>query len=386
MQIKLLHLLHPNTSFSDYIVDYFETLNPRNNKYVVIKEGTGVLDFSLTKYGSFIKVIGEDKFFENIGKWTDYKAVVSYAMSPLRARLINDIPKSVKVGWVLFGYEFYENLPEIKHKIYLEETKSFLRKGIKIKLVNTVFYKKLCKLIGKRHIANELEIGFKRVDVFGVLIRQEMALIKQTLDLKFFSWKPFIIHNIKDFLGNIDVEAKCSGQNILLGNSSSITNNHLDALHFLSKQSLGDRKVITPLSYGHMEYGEKIVQYGNTLLGDNFKPLTSFLAKEDYNVVLLSCSVAIMNHLRQQAFGNIVALLWFGTKVFLNESNPVYLYFKEMNVKVFSIQKDLETNFEEALVPLSDEAISHNRTILSKIFSKEAVLEKNRQFLEALIQ
>ena len=384
---KILHLIQPDTKFSDYIIDYFESLNPGNNRYIALIKDDEVLDFSGTEYGEFIEVTTEDRneFFGVIGKWTDYVAVVSHAMCPFRAYLINAIPKSVTVGWTLFGYEFYNFFPEIKNKIYLEESRIFLTKGWKFRFVSTVFYKKLCKLFGIKHIANELEIGFKRVDVFGVLIREEAVLIKQTLDLT-YDWKPFTFYNLEGFLGKIDTRAKCSGQNILLGNSSSITNNHLEALQFLSKQSLGDRKVITPLSYGDKDYGAKIIKHGNTLLGPNFKPLTTFLNKEKYNAILLSCSVAIMNHLRQQALGNVISLIWFGTKVFFNEANPAYQYFIELGVKVFSIQKDLKTNFEEALVPLSNEVVSHNRAIILKTFSKQTVLETNRQFLDALIQ
>lgn len=386
---KILHLLHPDIKTVEYFISYFEEFHSGRNRYLAITDSDDIRD-ELVKsdYSSYIEVLQEDEssFYQLIKSWENYQAVITHAMSPFQARLISQIPLHIKVGWTLFGYEVYNFIPAIKSKILLPQSSAeFLEQDIKSKLVRTTTYQQICKIVGKRHIANVILKGLRRVDIFGVTNLKEGEFIINNLELGCIS-KQYFTYDLNTILGKIDITAKCSGQNILLGNSSSLTNNHLEALQFLSKQSLGTRKVITPLSYGNKDYGVKIIEHGNALLGSNFKPLTTFLSKEKYNAILLSCSVAIMNHLRQQALGNIISLLWFGTKVFLNEANPVYQYFIELDVKVFSIQKDLETNFEEALEPLSDEAITHNRTIISKIFSKETVLEKNRHFLEALIQ
>jgi hypothetical protein len=387
MNSKILHLIHADTKFSDYVVDYFEAIHPKQNRYVVIEPNSGKLDFSETQYADFLEIIPEDQtqFFKLIGSWSEYKAVVTYALSPFRAKLIKDIPKEIKVGWVMFGYEFYNHFPEIKHKIYLDRSKIFLPQDLKSKIVNSVAYKKVCNFIGKKHIANQLEQGLKRVDVFATLIEEEAKLVKETLGLT-YEWSEFTFYNISGFLGDTDQSVTCEGSNILLGNSSSLTNNHLEILQFLSKQPIGARKIITPLSYGNEDYCEKIIEYGKELLPNNFKPLTTFLSKYEYNTILLSCNIAIMNHMRQQALGNIISLLWFGTKVFLNEENPVYQYLKRINIIVFSIKKDLYIDFNKSLNPLTKEEVEYNRSIIIVNFSKKAVLERNKGFLTDLIK
>lgn len=49
-----------------------------------------------------------------------------------------------------------------------------------------------------------------------------------------------------------------SGKNILLGNSSSSTNNHIEALDILRQSDLGSRKIILPLNYGDPFYREVV--------------------------------------------------------------------------------------------------------------------------------
>jgi hypothetical protein len=387
MNKKILHLLQPDTKFSDYIIDCFEKIHPKQNKYIMIVSQSKLLEFTTTKYFKQIEFISENKFlfFDRIGQWDNYEAVIVYAMCPFRAELAKDIPENIKVAWVIFGYEFYTTFPEIKNKIYLKETRMLFSKSLRSKIVNTVAYRKICRLIGKPHVANQLEVGFERANVFGGLIREEGELIKERLNLN-YEIKDFCIASIENLIGDTDQSVTCEGSNILLGNSSSSTNNHLEILQFLSKQPIGARKIITPLSYGNEDYCEKIIEYGKELLPNNFKPLTTFLSKYEYNTILLSCNIAIMNHMRQQALGNIISLLWFGTKVFLNEENPVYQYLKRINIIVFSIKKDLYIDFNKSLNPLTKEEVEYNRSIIIVNFSKKAVLERNKGFLTDLIK
>ena len=55
------------------------------------------------------------------------------------------------------------------------------------------------------------------------------------------------------------------GNNILLGNSSTETNNHLDVLFLLQNEGIIDRKLILPLSYGSDLYRQYVVAEGRKL-------------------------------------------------------------------------------------------------------------------------
>ncbi|MDZ7680670.1 MAG: hypothetical protein U5J63_02895 [Fodinibius sp.] len=69
---------------------------------------------------------------------------------------------------------------------------------------------------------------------------------------------PFTYYPIEYVIKNDELRA--SGSNILLGNSSSATNNHLEAFELLQNLELRDRKVVTPLSYGCHKYAKAITE------------------------------------------------------------------------------------------------------------------------------
>lgn len=54
-----------------------------------------------------------------------------------------------------------------------------------------------------------------------------------------------------------------SGENILVGNSATPTNNHIEIFRILSRLRLPESsKIVVPLSYGDVHYREKIVELG----------------------------------------------------------------------------------------------------------------------------
>lgn len=161
------------------------------------------------------------------------------------------------------------------------------------------------------------------------------------------------------------------GQNILLGNSASETNNHLEMFGILSKHDLKSRKVIVPLSYGNSEYRLNIIDAGKRVLRDAFVPLVDYMPLNEYSSIMASCSVVIMNHLRQQALGNIGTALYQGAHVFLDPSNPAYQFFKEKKAVVHSTQNLLSDSLP--LTGLNDEEISQNRAVLESFWGQEQV-------------
>ncbi|HEX4058514.1 MAG TPA: TDP-N-acetylfucosamine:lipid II N-acetylfucosaminyltransferase, partial [Galbitalea sp.] len=128
--------------------------------------------------------------------------------------------------------------------------------------------------------------------------------------------------------------AKSKSGGVLIGNSASPTNNHLDAFELLACQDLGERRVIVPLSYGSAAYRDVIVQRGTELFGANFLPLIERMPLDEYNEVVGNCDTIIMNQRRQQALGNIGTALYAGAGIFLDEVNPLYGFLKQQGVSV----------------------------------------------------
>jgi len=96
---------------------------------------------------------------------------------------------------------------------------------------------------------------------------------------------------------------------------------------------------------------------------------------EQYIKKLQGCGIVIMNHYKQQAVGNILMMLWLGSKVYLNESNTIYHYLKRIGIKIFSIDNDLIRDNHLALMNLSQDEIDQNRSILKKTIGEEHVIK-----------
>lgn len=156
---------------------------------------------------------------------------------------------------------------------------------------------------------------------------------------------------------------------VQIGNSAGATNNHLDVFSRLNLSDYsGDIEVYCPLSYGSKEYAAEVMRVGSALFGRSFVPMTEFLSYQDYMSFLDSVDIAIFDHERQQAFGNIIQLLGRGKKVFLNRKSTLYSLLSEMGIHVFdSSCIDFEI--------LTEDSIANNNSIISNYFSEHALLK-----------
>lgn len=154
---------------------------------------------------------------------------------------------------------------------------------------------------------------------------------------------------------------------ILLGNSASSTNNHEEALKIIKdKKPKGMQiKIFCPLSYGSdLERVNKVKLLGKQFFGDDFIPLTKFIPLNEYLNLLSSIDIAIFNHNRQQAMGSIITLLGLKKKVFIRNSITPWEFFREKNVKIFSIN-DLEFS------QIDEKTGEQNQSIIKSYFSEE---------------
>ena len=152
---------------------------------------------------------------------------------------------------------------------------------------------------------------------------------------------------------------------ILIGNSADPSNKQLEIFEKLLKFKNENIEIITPLSYGNTEWAKYVVQKGKELYGDKFKPLLKFLPPEEYAQVLNSVDIAIFNHDRQQALGNILALLYLRKKVYIKNDIPPGIFFNEKNIKVYNTYKITNSSFREFL-SFEDNFKNRNKEIVQK--------------------
>ena len=119
----------------------------------------------------------------------------------------------------------------------------------------------------------------------------------------------------------------------LLGNSSDLAGNQMDAIHYLKNKVQYHFDVYCPLSYGDREACNWIGSFGAKELGERFHPITSFMDRKSYVDFLNEMDLVIMYHNRQQAVGTIMTSLALGKPVFLKRQSPFYNQLKCMGVK-----------------------------------------------------
>jgi hypothetical protein len=100
------------------------------------------------------------------------------------------------------------------------------------------------------------------------------------------------------------------------------------------------------------------------------------MSLKKYNKTISQCSIVIMNHYRQQSVGNIVAMLWIGSKVYLDEKNTFYHYLKRIGIVVYSINKDLSNRNKNVFVGLNQTEINLNRELLRLNFGFDVIKKK----------
>lgn len=157
--------------------------------------------------------------------------------------------------------------------------------------------------------------------------------------------------------------------NVQIGNSASPTNNHKEIIDKLSRDSATDFKIYCPLSYGNELYKSEIIEYGYSKLGEKFVPMTEFIGFDEYTAYLNKIDIAIMNHDRQQAMGNIIALLGMGKKVYIRGDITPWHYFEEKGIKLFDSQDHIE------LKPIEPEVALDNISRVEQFFTKEKLKE-----------
>lgn len=123
---------------------------------------------------------------------------------------------------------------------------------------------------------------------------------------------------------------------IQIGNSADPSNNHLEVFEKLKKYKDTSIEIICPLSYGDVGHRDKIIKEGNRIFGEKFIPIITLMPFDEYLGLLAKIDIAIFNHKRQQAMGNITTLLGLGEKVYIRYDITSWDFCKDHGLKVFS--------------------------------------------------
>ncbi|MEN1762033.1 TDP-N-acetylfucosamine:lipid II N-acetylfucosaminyltransferase [Anoxynatronum sibiricum] len=153
---------------------------------------------------------------------------------------------------------------------------------------------------------------------------------------------------------------------IQIGNSAAPSNNHIEIFEKLQKHKNENIEIVCPLSYGNSTYRQAVIVKGKEIFGHKFKPLTEFMPFDDYLQLLSKIDIAIFNHKRQQAMGNITTLLGLGKKVYIREEITTWHFCIDHDLKVYSANGDYDDLFEEMDEDIKQKNVENVKTKFSE--------------------
>ena len=369
---SILVVVHDD-KFIDFIYNLFEDHNNGLNDFIVLgkKKPLKYIKYTPVRFVPLLSM-----YFANSRlRVKKYKAIVFYGLNDrYKVKFLQSLKAESLIIWLGIGEDYYSLLGSEYVSLLKPKTKEIQRKigakrkSFKERIFQILFYKGIDK-VSLIH----------KFDYFAPVVPNELFLIRRSLpsfNAKYIDWASGYLEYLFKGLEGVSI----TGNSILIGNSATYTNNHIEAFDKIKSTNMSFDKIICPLSYGVKEYGEYVMKKGFQMFGNKFWPLDRFLPTREYIKVLSECSICVMNHIRQQAYGNVVIMTYLGAKVFLDHLNPIYQYFKDEGIRIFK----LDELGKESIDPFSSDEVEENRFILRKLLSKNAVEIKIKKLLNVI--
>lgn len=284
--------------------------------------------------------------------------LVVHGMTPLFARAVPGARRDCVVAWIGWGSDYYRLLEGQLGPLLLEQTAQLEASRVPSRQ----------KQNGGAPLPLAAVAG--RIDVFSVN-PSEVELLRRALPELRAAYHALPSFTVEDAFER--GATAMDGPDVLLGNSATPENNHLEALDVLAPLVGADRRLVVPLSYGDASYAEHVDRSGRERFGGRFEPLRTWMPIEAYNARLQRCGFVLMNHRRQQAVGNISAALYKGAKVFLRPENPLFGFYRGLGALVHSTET-LEARDPGAFVPLSGADRERNREVVLRRWGRANVV------------
>lgn len=356
----ILHLFN-DEKVVNRTIEAFNTALPGINVYLCFVEDNPKL---VTACDNLFFIKNRDENFDEL----DCNKITAIVIHFLDNRKIKFIEKFFKrvlpIYWIMWGGDFYNTLLESKgFPVYYSQRFLGWRYWIK----------KILALGGyQRPYEKKYSAFIKERITHCITASQEFALCLQYCNSLFKNKEcitGFFYYPIDKILGNVLLKSTAKGNVILVGNSASFTNNHCYAFKYLKRINIGNRDIVTPLSYGgNLSYINYVRKKGNLIFGNHYKSLMDFLPLDEYNKLMITAEICVFSSWRQEANGNVVIALYLGAKVFMSNRSPLYAYYKSLGIKLFELEK---ITTESINTPLTKIEKQHNRDILLDRFCAE---------------
>lgn len=352
-KIVILHVFD-DEKFFDGVSNFFDALDNVHNRYCFYTPVKNY-QFKYIKQSHKVEIFNNYKKYINLFSNKDIDIIYFQSLYINKYPLFNYISEDKKVIWWCFGTEIYSSHKGLKPLVQIELYKPLTREYIKKNETNIIHkIKENLKPIlffNYKHIQNKV---IQRIDYFSPVIPIEYELMKKNPT---FRARPFMLSNGPGLYQYKPFKIKEIPQNILIGNSLSYTNNHLDIFYHLKQIKItSERKYLIPINYGN-DYLNDTTNLKKAFNTKQAIWLEEFIPKDKYLEYFDSITHAIFGHIRQQAMGNIYFCLEKGIKIYLYSDSIIYQQLKKNGYVIYTIENDLTT---ESLNNVLDEDFAKN--------------------------
>lgn len=394
---RFLHLV-PDDKFIDAAKGVFDEATPGAHDFVCLKRPPFC---HLHTFRPIVLEAGEALQLRFLAELPRYAAVFIHYLNDIARLIVMHAPSTTRFIWLGWGADYYHLICD-RGALWLPETKNAMhgplahaqnRARLLRKFKGYIDFVRRPRTLRPRLQADRdlRKIGPRAQDE-PILLNRIMAMSTPLLEdyqailsahegfrPEFIDWNYWT-----EGFNPLDCPDSPTGCDILLGNSATPENNHLEAMQLLSDVDLGKRHIYCPLSYGDKYYGDMVAREGNARFGERFIPMRGYLPVDEYSRIIQRCSIIVMNHLRQQALGNIVTALCSGANVVLQEHSPVRQAMNRLGVRTYTPQT-LPHLIADTLPAIDATNVLHStRQILDSIFGRPAILGRTASMLGTL--
>lgn len=370
-KITIVHIF-PDDKFFDKFADFYDSLEGVENRYLFYTRQRDYRFRLVKNQGRIIIVNSFVKYIKKL-RGKDVDIVLFHTMSGIKFFLATILRNRTKVIWWSWGYDLYHSRSHMPAVIRLDMYLPFTKKLMDTLIKPESLYARLCRNTIGRFYEVIRRRAISRVNLLLPVCPIEYTLLKENCSY-FKGGLAIYPSDEKEYPSRFFNKAG----NVLVGNSLTYTNNHLDVFNRLYEVELYDtQKFIIPVNYGgDYDNPETLIRLSHFKDGSVIW-LKDYLPIDEYMSIFNTVTHAVFGMIRQQAMGNIIYCLRSGVKLFLYKNSVVFKQLKEDGYVFFSIEDDLKADALKNCLS-KDDAI-HNITTYNE-------LQKNKGSHEVLEQ
>lgn len=353
---KLIHL-HTDFKFLHDTLKYKSPLI--YNEIIFIGDVDDSIIEALEKLQLPYKTFNKTEVDKVIDIISFFDGVVLYGLDKIKSDLLIQFGENIKVFLRLFGYELYSlNSDKYINKktLNLFDFLALKKYGFK-----TYIKRKIKRILRFKYMSNrerQKEI-YSKIDAVLLHNQFEYDELRKYFYLPRFIQVPLTGETPKTF----DLSNKMEG--IIVGNSRSSWNNHLDIFRIIKKSKIfNNYKFLLFFNYGaDNDYTEKVRNEANQ---NSFVLIEEFLDIQEFSRVYNTAAALVINSYRQHALGNIFTAILSGTKVYLNKKSSTYRWLKHEGFIISEIT-ELPSDIDNNKIKLIIEEFQHNINCYNQI-------------------